>query len=890
MMSCILTCTCVTILLMVTTAQSSCLCAFRLPELQVFYDAMSGPQWKSRWDFSDPDAPCVFAGVNCDIGSVDITAISLARDGLSGQLPAAVANLSKLSRFNVSFNSITGTLPPEYARWVFISQFLVDSNNITGTLPPEYSAWGMSMKRFYCGRNTISGTLPKNYSSWIAINEFDVQYNQLEGSLPPEFSAWRPSSFTLGYNLISSTLPVEYSEWGDAIHYFYLQECDIYGSLPPSYSSWVNLSAFALKNSRINGTLPPQYGALVGIGTFVISSSFLSGVIPSNYSAWRGVTTFDLSNNRLIGTIPSGMWGSMTSLNAVALWNNSLSGTIPPQLLQVPTLGYLSIGFNQFTGTISKVTSSLLFLIVQNNPNLAGSIPSSSALVRIVSICGTSIQCPTSNMQLYCFPREMIYEFALTDVASALIKMMPFQTTCTTPQPPPVSLLSTTRTPFRDAAQPTPFDTFIPAHTAPQTLVAIASIVDPISGVALVALGNSRCAPQSLRSSTSTSQLVLSPFYPLGPGASVLGNIGLVLVVVVLHALSLRLYVAFGQNWHQWRARMSLRGNRSPTCRHRGSRSPPPPPPETTLKRRAAASVLRFPNISIVIALHFARGTVFYGAQEFVGTDDHNNGGGDGSDSIAMRAGSATASVLFLIGLVVCFVYAEGSGLTEPLVFQKYQLAVLRRWKWMPLWALPVGQWGPAEARHRLGPLRGSVTRGRERFAMLTAGVGVASSLLIGAVPSSASGCVAQAIGQCVLLSAAAVVVAVMRPLRISLSSWLLCVTWAVQGCLNFSMAASRVWDSEEAVSASSIFTIVHVVLGLITTIHRCVIMYWERGVKPKTAFLTPNEVVHLNSTMVPITISPVRLPSQHRQRGRRFAPLTYQAMAASRMVRPSRS
>ncbi|CUG88588.1 GP46-like surface antigen, putative [Bodo saltans] len=92
---------------------------------------MNGLQWKSKWNFSDPDAPCVFPGVTCDLTDItiitDVTKINLGQQGLSGQLRAGICSLTKITLFNVSFNGIAGTLPREYAAWASINELFVDS-------------------------------------------------------------------------------------------------------------------------------------------------------------------------------------------------------------------------------------------------------------------------------------------------------------------------------------------------------------------------------------------------------------------------------------------------------------------------------------------------------------------------------------------------------------------------------------------------------------------------------------------------------------------------------------------------------------------------------------------------------------------------------------------
>ncbi|CUG88583.1 GP46-like surface antigen, putative [Bodo saltans] len=349
------------------------------------------------------------------------------------------------------------------------------------------------MQLFHCAKNSISGTLPKSYRSWPLIKEFDVQYNQLSGSLPPEFADWRPSLFTLNNNQISSTLPPQYSQWGVSTQYFYLQDCDIYGSLPPSYSNWTYLMGFAIRNSRVSGTLPNEYASWVRIGTFVISYSSLSGTIPSTYNHWSSVTTIDLSNNHLTGTIPGNIWGSTALLTTLALSNNSLRGTLPAQLLQVPQLGYLSVGFNQLSGTIPPIASSqLVFQLFQNNSMMKGSIPTPVSLMvfRLMSICGTSLQCPTGGFfQLYCFPREMLYE--LTDPVIAVIA--PFTTTCTLLPPPPPKMLDRSTTVTREVDAPAPSWTAATPFAPSSASVATSGVTVTIA-IASSVLGTSTSA------------------------------------------------------------------------------------------------------------------------------------------------------------------------------------------------------------------------------------------------------------------------------------------------------------------------------------------------------------------------------------------------------------
>jgi hypothetical protein len=129
------------------------------------------------------------------------------------------------------------------------------------------------------------------------------------------------------------------------------------------------------------------------------------------------------------------MWGRIRKLNAIALSNNSLTGTIPREMLQVPTLVYFSVGLNQLSGTIPPVTSSLLFLIVQGNAQLRGTIPSTFSYLGAAAMCGTAVQCRGIGATTYCFPGGAMPFAAGMSLPKVLQQLPGYAVPCLTPQP-----------------------------------------------------------------------------------------------------------------------------------------------------------------------------------------------------------------------------------------------------------------------------------------------------------------------------------------------------------------------------------------------------------------------------------------------------------------------
>ena len=94
-------------------------------------------------------------------------------------------------------------------------------------------------------------------------------------------------------------------------------------------------------------------------------------------NALRRVDTLSLWNNSLTGEIPPEL-GDLSNLRALSLASNSLTGEIPPELGDLSKLEFLSLVANSLTGEIPSELgdlSSLLLLVLSFN-SLTGEIPS----------------------------------------------------------------------------------------------------------------------------------------------------------------------------------------------------------------------------------------------------------------------------------------------------------------------------------------------------------------------------------------------------------------------------------------------------------------------------------------------------------------------------------
>lgn len=128
----------------------------------------------------------------------------------------------------------------------------------------------------------------------------------------------------------------------------------------PVCKTWVGIIC-DLNDSNVNAVRLP------GVGLY--------GPIPENtLGKLDALMTLSLRSNRLDGTLPSDLL-SLPSLRYVFLQNNNFSGSIPSSLS--PRLTFLDLSFNSLTGEIPDTFQNLTRLTrlnLQNN-SLTGSIP-----------------------------------------------------------------------------------------------------------------------------------------------------------------------------------------------------------------------------------------------------------------------------------------------------------------------------------------------------------------------------------------------------------------------------------------------------------------------------------------------------------------------------------
>ncbi|XP_047943776.1 receptor like protein 22-like [Salvia hispanica] len=121
-----------------------------------------------------------------------------------------------------------------------------------------------------------------------------------------------------------------------------------------------------------------------------LSKNSLTGSLPS-FHVCSKLESIDLLDNYLTGSLSHLDFGSLTNLSDLILDQNLFSGSIPHHIFLLPSLSYLSLAYNEFSGEIEEfpVVNDLRELDLSNN-RMKGPLPSSFFRFQNISVLSLS--------------------------------------------------------------------------------------------------------------------------------------------------------------------------------------------------------------------------------------------------------------------------------------------------------------------------------------------------------------------------------------------------------------------------------------------------------------------------------------------------------------------
>ncbi|XP_037495872.1 probable inactive receptor kinase At5g10020 isoform X2 [Jatropha curcas] len=319
----------------------------------------------SAWDPSSlvnrSSCPDSWPGITCDTSTSSVTAITLDRLSLAGDLKfSTLLNLKSLRNLSLSGNQFTGRLVPTLGSMSSLQYLDLSDNKFSGPIPGRIAElW--NLKYINLSMNGFEGGfpvgLPVPFRNLQQLRVLDLHSNKFGGNVR---------------EVLSELINLEHLDLSDNQFYG-----ELGGLSVENASGLANTVRFVnFSGNQLNG-------------------GFLRAEV---IALFRNLESLDLSNSGINGKLPSFL--SMLNLRVLRLGNNQLFGQIPDEFLNgsMP-IEELDLSSNGFTGLLHRISSSTLDVLNLSSNGLSGSLPAFIDKCTVVDLSRNNLSGDMSVMQ-----------------------------------------------------------------------------------------------------------------------------------------------------------------------------------------------------------------------------------------------------------------------------------------------------------------------------------------------------------------------------------------------------------------------------------------------------------------------------------------------------------
>lgn len=176
------------------------------------YNDCGGLSWKKQWTLTDPMTKWHGVELGTSPNGTRVTSLNLSDNGLTGNLPTEICNLSYLRNLWLGNNELTGTIPADIDRLQLAEYIYLYNNKLTGTIPQSVGNIS-TLTRLHLYGNELSGTIPEEIGRLTNLTALGLMNNNLTGSLPEAIGSMTDlTELSVSGNRLTGTIPEAYGQ------------------------------------------------------------------------------------------------------------------------------------------------------------------------------------------------------------------------------------------------------------------------------------------------------------------------------------------------------------------------------------------------------------------------------------------------------------------------------------------------------------------------------------------------------------------------------------------------------------------------------------------------------------------------------------------------------
>ena len=245
--------------------------------LTAFYAAMNGARWANNknWISARPVDEWHGVTVNSE-GRVE--GLEFVSNGLSGELPRELEDLSELKSLVVRNNGVKGEIPEELGRLTKLRTLNISGTVVSGSIPSSLGDL-QNLTTLYLTQNQLTGDIPLSLGNLSSLVYLSFASNKLTGEIPQSFGNFgRLLWLSLDQNQLRGEIPAPLGRlpW---LRRLDLSNNGLSGNIPPVLGNLSNLEYLDLRSNGLSGQIPPQIGALRELERMFLSVNLLTRII-----------------------------------------------------------------------------------------------------------------------------------------------------------------------------------------------------------------------------------------------------------------------------------------------------------------------------------------------------------------------------------------------------------------------------------------------------------------------------------------------------------------------------------------------------------------------------------------------------------------------------------